>query len=214
MYRRRVKIYLLTFSNGRQYAGQTVRPIRERLWRHRKEPCNHELKQLLDSEEPKIEILSAHIKQSVADAAEKLAIRKLASPINFIGVPGKKFTGGKPVLMEGRKSMFDGRPAYDRDRSERPAWCCGCQKQRSAKFFYADRSRSCGLSSRCKECQAKPKQRTTQPRVCSWCRQRKPADDYYSDKSRNSGLASICKSCHNLNLNARNAAIKKRKINE
>lgn len=191
---KRIKIYRFTFTGGRQYVGQTNQRIKTRLWQHQHEPCNTDLRDLLKSETPTIEILSSHIKKSAADAAEKAAIKKLISPLNFAGTD-RKFTGGKPPVWANRPHMFIARRPYNRPRSTGMAWCCKCQKSRSAKYFHSDRSRSNGLCSRCITCQSLPKPRSLRPATCCWCAETKPAAEFHSDRSRSSGLASCCKAC-------------------
>lgn len=155
---RQYKIYRLTFGDGRQYVGQTILSVARRIQSHIKTPVNYELRELLKTEEPKIEVLSHHRKAACATAAEKAAIGQLKKPINRQHVVGLEPSGNPPP---------DGRPMFSRcaagyvnpsrkrsgvARTDKPTRCCWCREVKPAAGYGSDGTRFNGLSSRCKEC--------------------------------------------------------------
>ncbi|MBF2754265.1 MAG: hypothetical protein ISN29_03280 [Gammaproteobacteria bacterium AqS3] len=158
------KVYRINFSDGHFYIGQTRMTLTERMSAHRRNPVNWGVYERMKAGDGEIVLLSSHRKKRRANAAEFSQIRRaereapeLLLNINRTSAERSWQKTGRPVLPNDRGGAFSRirRPACGYDRRERPALCCGCGGLKPAAEFYSDRSRSSGLSSRCKICDGK-----------------------------------------------------------
>ena len=153
-----IEIYKITFPDGSAYVGQTRIGIKKRLAGHKYHPCNHKLyRKFLIMPSPKIQVLSRHRKQKIADGEERKQILRLKDPINIYanGHPIQKNpeAGKTPNNRWSSKRNRRPRKKYPRKPSGHHV-CSWCWRKLPVSKFYTDRNRSTGLASRCKECSA------------------------------------------------------------
>jgi len=142
-------VYVISFEDGSDYAGYTL-DLKTRLKHHqsRTMSCNRILYEKLHTETNWIcEVVSEHADRLDAVKAESALIQKLTNPINII----------KPVINHSIEPSY--KLQYERrtrkrnyPRRERNQTCRICKRNLEHSEFWSDRSRSCGLSSKCKVC--------------------------------------------------------------
>lgn len=151
-----IEIYKITFPDGSAYVGQTRNGIKRRIVQHKCYPCNQKLyNKFLIMPSPKIQVLSRHLKQKIADGEERRQILRLKDPINIYadGHPIQKNPEAEKISNNQWPSKRNRRPRkkYPRKPSGHHV-CSWCWQKLPVSKFYTDRNRSTGLSSRCKEC--------------------------------------------------------------
>ncbi|MCY4129002.1 MAG: GIY-YIG nuclease family protein [Gammaproteobacteria bacterium] len=158
-----IEIYRLSFWDGTQYVGQS-RNVKKRLLDHFKSPSNAELHMhLLSDLHYKLEILSRHRKQEVADREERKQIDRLAFPLNRILGNGQfrkscaprlarsePFAALKPSTKAKHAKAKLARRYKARDKGTPVG--PGCREEKDVSEFYRDACRSSGRASRCKIC--------------------------------------------------------------
>lgn len=146
----RWKIYRLTFApDSAQYVGRTGGTVRRRLWFHERGLSNVEVgrRWRLDGP-PRVDILPENIlSESDARRCELRHIRNLRKPINCVGVlyPPVWRHGDPPPMIS---------PSEPHPRLRNRIRCSLCLGVKPSSEFHADRSRSSGLSSKCKDCRS------------------------------------------------------------
>ena len=144
-----IEIYRLSFWDGTQYVGQS-RNVKKRLLDHFKSPSNAELHMhLLSDLHYKLEILSRHRKQEVADREERKQIDRLAFPLNRILGNGQFRKSCAPRLA--RSEPFAALKPSTKAKHAK-AKLARRYKARDKGTLYRDACRSSGRASRCKIC--------------------------------------------------------------
>ncbi|BDA42149.1 hypothetical protein COCOBI_03-0340 [Coccomyxa sp. Obi] len=84
--------------------------------------------------------------------------------------------------------------------------CGGCKQTKPASEFHADRKRTDGLQTQCKDCTSALHKRwrderrredrpVAESKTCKACEETKPADEFYRDARAADGLQSRCRQC-------------------
>lgn len=149
-----IQIYLLRFTDGTRYVGQTVQPLEHRIRQHgdyRTTGSGGLVERIREGLLMEAVVLSCHRKQAAADRAEAAAIRR----------ESRRYGPGSSVAVINRGGnivRLPSEPAARRDgkypRRESPAVVCSwCRRSQPSSVYRSDRSRSSGLGSRCRECE-------------------------------------------------------------
>ena len=151
------KVYRLTFMSGKQYVGLTKKRVSERVQEHSRlsEACNKQLCELLQGEEPKIEILGSYTSRFIAYSVEQNYIANVLEQ-NRINICVKNAERRKNYGIEhGTRANIRhaaSRRRRVRDVREGSYICSKCRVMKDHTQYYKDRTRFNGLHSRCKEC--------------------------------------------------------------
>lgn len=153
---RMIEIYKIIFPDGSAYIGQTRTGIKKRIAQHKCHPCNQKLyNKFLITPSPKIQVLSRHLKQKIADGEERKQILRLKDPINIYaeGHPIQKNPEAEKISNNRWPSKRNRRPRKKYPRKPSGYHVCSwCWQKLPVSEFYTDRNRSTGLASRCKRC--------------------------------------------------------------
>lgn len=150
------RVYQIVFrADGGTYVGRTRQKVRERVYRHRRRPVNAELAARLAADDAhEVSVLSAHASEEAAARAEEAAIAALERPINVAGARAPR-----AVLRRADWPRVDRQPGRDGrrgrlyERRDGAARCSVCRRVLPSAEFTTDRTRSSGLSSRCRRCE-------------------------------------------------------------
>ena len=154
-----IQIYKIVFDDGAAYVGQTSRliPIRIKAHSNWSSACNSQLFARLNrGDRHDIQVLSRHQSKRVADEAERSEISKLEKPLNRFGIREERFQSDEsnpspPKNARGRKNRRYAQRYYP-DRRPGNYRCRVCYQLKRDYEYHSDGSRSCGLSSVCKNC--------------------------------------------------------------